>query len=248
MDKYMVSFATEGFKIAQKVQVHNFTKLHPEGKVYAFDERIIDIYKTEFPLLLEKRGAGYWAWKYIILRDLLKAGKPGDKYFYVDSGATPIRSLDPLYEIAEPIVLFKARSPQYTYEQLSMKYWCKADTVEHFKCSPEVWEEPTYCGGYQLYTAGETALAFLEEIVESARLPQLWNDASSVSPNLPSFKEHRHDQSVLTCVAHNHGIKPHTCPNQENALAGECAEQDVSILLHRIRDSHSQHLLNNYVL
>lgn len=69
----------------------------------------------------------------------------------------------------------------------------------------------------------------------------LIDDSPSILPNHPEFREHRHDQAILTTLAYREGIKLHYWPAQYNDGAfsyeklPEYANDDYPILFHHHR-------------
>jgi hypothetical protein len=69
----------------------------------------------------------------------------------------------------------------------------------------------------------------------------LIDDSPSIAPNHPEFREHRHDQAILTTLAYREGIKLHYWPASYNDGAftyekiAEYAGDDYPVLFHHHR-------------
>jgi hypothetical protein len=71
----------------------------------------------------------------------------------------------------------------------------------------EFWSLPQLSASLQLYRAGPEARAFLSMLATAMASEVRLTDMPNIHglPNLPGFVDHRHDQSVLTILARQHG-------------------------------------------
>jgi hypothetical protein len=197
--------------------------------VYGPAHPVVAALAQRFPdIMAAKRGAGYWLWKPFVIRDALASATPGDAVLYTDAGVAFVADPQPLLSVLRkhPIVLFEHLGP------LRQRAWTKrdcfvrlgADTLAH-------WDVGQLWAGMQLYRAGRESMAFVEAVCEAITQPDVLTDAPNVLglDNLPGFKEHRHDQSVLTIVAQQFALPRFPDPSQWGPRAPQPAgwgEQD----------------------
>ena len=158
------------------------------------------------------RGAGYWLWKPYIILDAMAQVPDGTPVLYADCGVEYVDDPAPLLSLLEgrDIVLFDNRLPEWTQAAFTKRdcfVLMDADIREH-------WNARQLDAAFQLYRAGPVARAFLTELRDCMRDPRILTDIPNElgRENLPEFVDHRHDQSVLTVLARNHGVETFRSP------------------------------------
>ncbi len=160
--------------------------------VYTYDD--LDKWFKDFAseILECERGAGYWVWKpQIIYQELEKIYK-GDVVIYTDAGVEFVNDVHNLINaMDQDIMVFGG---QYNHRE-----WCKGDVLKHtdikqLQASAILLKKPLYDWRYRCVNK------------------QLIDDSPSIKPNHPDFREHRHDQAILTEVCADYGIRPHWWP------------------------------------
>jgi hypothetical protein len=148
------------------------------------------------------RGLGYWIWKPFLILERLKQIPPDDCLVYSDAGT----EISPLganrfqhyagLAQAHGLLAFDIQEP--------IHLWTKGDLLSYFGISPN----SPFLNANQIWAG----LLFLRNTPANLLLASHWaelcvarnyslvNDAASTSPNPPSFKEHRHDQSILSLL------------------------------------------------
>ena len=216
-----VSYGTENF-------VQALTTLHRSAKRFGIDD--IRLYLPDHPavqgaveenshIMQQRRGAGYWLWKPYILLDTMDNVDPGTTIVYSDAGQRYIADPAPVIALAErqDVVLF--------HQDYLQGDWTKRDCFVLLDADePRFWEAPQLDASIQLYRAGAKSRSFLLEMRDAMRDARILCDGPNVCglPNLDGFRDHRHDQSVLTILAIKHGIKTHPSPKYvvNRALSG----------------------------
>lgn len=146
------------------------------------------------------RGGGYWLWKPWIVWHTLEKAEEGDIIVYADAGCTLLESSD------WATYFNRLRTNDYVFfvaEGKSRK-WCKKEIFHVFtpRCSAWKW-------GNQIQ-----ATFFIVKKNQGNPLIKRWYETAVSHPDYfadlpeelrneedPCFKEHRHDQSILTaCV------------------------------------------------
>ena len=174
-------------------------------------ENLYETYKDIFDL---GRGFGYWLWKpWMIYLTMSNVLGEGDILIYLDAGMKAINDPTPLEDLVREqkdgkirdIAFFKVPGQDREH---SIAKWTKMDTImaisgqekrgdyENLRHLPEV------LGGFQVYRKTQQSMKFVQMWLNYCCNPQLLTDTPSVAQNFPEFKEHRHDQSILTLLAH----------------------------------------------
>lgn len=142
-------------------------------------------------ILSADRGAGYWLWKPYFMVEQLKAANPGDIVIYTDAGIEFVNDVDRLInEMTKPIMLFGNGWPH--------RDWCKADAICLDPSTPNQEQVQASC---IIAIASDAALQVMENWLNLCQIPHAIDDSESVVPNIATFREHRHDQALLTNVA-----------------------------------------------
>lgn len=209
MRKILVSFATDEFKMAQNRLNHaalkyGFDEVRPWGKAEIMST---PFYREHQAILDCPRGAGYWLWKPYIILDALQNAQDNDIICYIDSGAEIIADFSPLINlcIAKGIILFDFDDVQYLNQD-----WTKRDCFILMNCDSEkVHQAPQINAAFQLYKCNDESQRFIQEYLSYCCDPRIITDAPNVcgQANLPSFRDHRHDQSVVSLLGCKYNIE-----------------------------------------
>lgn len=214
MKKILINFATNNFINKQR---NNSVS----GIQNGFDE-VIDYKPEMFPafykeyahILYEKKGAGYWLWKPMIILATLKAfANEGDLVFYSDSGATFISNVNALMSTCteeNPIILFDQPGLKLsTYTKRDTFYYMQADNESYYNTN-------ILTASFQIYNKCQQSIMFVREYFNWCCDVRILTDIANTCglPNLPNFIDHRHDQSILSIIAKQHDIKLHRDPSQ----------------------------------
>ncbi|CAB4736054.1 unannotated protein [freshwater metagenome] len=146
-------------------------------------------------------GYGYWLWKPYLLDAACNAGF--DHVVYADAGCvlnlssrTPRSRLQDYLELATEhgITLMALQHPERQYT--------KRDTWECIGLTDEQLDQPQCVGGV-LTLRADRAPDLLREWIRWCTTDNyhLLDDSPSASPELPEFVAHRHDQTILSCIA-----------------------------------------------
>lgn len=214
--RVLINFAMNGYYQSQKelsksaIEVGGFDKVI-EYSGDDLDSDFREKYKEHF---IHSRGAGYWIWKpYIILKTLLTL-EPEDILMYCDSGASFISSIDPYMDIfIGSIMLFQM-------DIHLERHWTKSDIFEKLDClnDIDVTDSRQCLSGFIFCKKDENAITILKKWFELCEDFHLVSDEPSILPNFPGFRENRHDQSLLSCLAHKykdiHKIQIEADPSQ----------------------------------
>lgn len=147
------------------------------------------------------RGGGYWVWKPYIILKTLKSVDEGDIVIYFDS-CTLInineKSKLKFLEYIDMVKKNKYGNLFFDHEHL-IGTWCKMDTIDFFGAHELVNEREIPSG--VLFTTANAHNKFIFKVwYEAMQNYHLCDDTPSLLPNLSTYREHRHDQSVLSLI------------------------------------------------
>lgn len=155
-----------------------------------------------------KRGYGYWVWKGQCIADQLEQMNEGDVLLWSDSGNTVAKGrhhkvreyIDRATKSKTGIVGFRVKYKNYE--------WNKHDLIDYLipkDKHEDYYETEQICSGMLLIRKCDESMAIIREWVALSFHRHLIDDSPSVSPNHPRYREHRHDQSILSCLIYVHG-------------------------------------------
>jgi hypothetical protein len=181
------------------------------------------------------RGCGYWAWKpAIILETMNRLGRIDTAFsltgqsmiIYADAGVEFINNVS---HIIDRMGYASPRDDIWLFgNNWEHAHWCKRDVIDTIEppCirdnEPNSWVWTGYHKQCQasvvFFRVSDYTRAFVAEwlkwcLFEGGRLI---DDSPSRSPNHPKFREHRHDQAILTTLAYREGIPLHYWPASYN--------------------------------
>jgi hypothetical protein len=156
------------------------------------------------------RGAGYWRWMpHIVIKGILQAKKEGAEFFvYSDAGIEFIRSIRYITDrmgATDHVWLFG--------NEHSHVHWCKADVLKELGWDGNERDRQVQASVH-VWRASPEALRIATEWDMACMPNWMIDDSPSTIPNHPHFKEHRHPQATLTCIAYAHGIPLHWWPSE----------------------------------
>lgn len=214
MKKYLLNYADKMYYNSQKI----CTEKAYESKFEKVFECNLSNLDTDFiqknkSILSEARGAGYWLWKPYLINKVLEYLPKESYLFYLDSGAFFIKPVDSLINLMADqleehgVVLFETskwcpNGPPW--EKCIEKNWTKGDVFHLLDVRDEisVTHTPQVNGATILLKTNDKSKNFVSEWLEiSKRREALTDDPNIYLDNFEGFEEHRHDQSILSCLA-----------------------------------------------
>lgn len=230
MKKVLIYFGSRGYEASrQRLYLNAKDHFH---LVIAYGEEDIDpaFYSAHEKIFSHLRGWGYWLWKpYFILKTLQELNE-GDCCFYVDSTAVFHHSPEILFDLCiknEGILLFDNSTHQnYT--------WTKADCFNLMALSEEKYVYGRQAdAAMQVYQKNERSIQFVTELLSYATNYHIISDAPNITgENHADFRDHRHDQSILSLLAIKHNIPLNPSPRRN----GNYAVNNYNKLLELKRD------------
>jgi len=169
-------------------------------------------------ILNRPRGAGYWIWKPYIILKTFESIDNGDTVLYSDAGLKVIDNLNPLFDVANSYpnngkVIFKV---PWIEAQHIAKFWTKRDCFILMGCNePKYWNAAMTNGAVSLWVKTDLNIEFLKEWLRYLRDPRIvTDDYNMCGTNFIEFKDHRHDQSVLSLLSIKYNFEIFRDPTQ----------------------------------
>lgn len=172
-----------------------------------------EFYRKNKSLLDTPKGLGYWSWKPYIILEALKKVNDGDIVVYADCGLEIIDNLAPLLDIVnnkEDILLFSNGN-------LLNARWTKRDCFILMECdNKDYWYSLQCDAAFSLFKKTGKSISFVEEWLRYALDTRIISSDKNVmgGKNIPGFREHRWDQSILSLLAKKTNIEFYRVPSQ----------------------------------
>lgn len=198
----VVTFASAPIYEQHRAWLDDAARDYPGMRHFAYTQEWLkstEYYAVNKSILDEPRGAGYWTWKPFIILDTMDSLKFNDIVLYMDSST--VFSYDPTEWI------MSVDDMKLVGTSFINKDWTKRDCFSLMNCDSEIfWEGHQVWAGCICCRKRAKVYAILEKWLHLCMYRQLVTDDPSIRQNFPSFKEHRHDQSILSILAIDNGI------------------------------------------
>jgi hypothetical protein len=207
---HFVSFGTGdgGYRSALQRLKKEIKRLDSEAKVWLFDENNVDedicglsvklsIFAKKYP-----RGYGLWVWKPWIIWQVLNNAQEGDVVFYLDAGCTVHTSAASISRYHDYLTYIKQQGMLHFHQKYLLRSWSKRAVLEHFNIDVSELDTGQTLGGIQGYLVNESSRHFVKAWLLACTLDngRLLQDVENNALEDSQFIEHRHDQSVLSCL------------------------------------------------
>jgi hypothetical protein len=128
---------------------------------------------------------------------------PGDILIYADAG---VEFINNVYWVVDRMV-----SDVFLFgNSFQHEHWCKGDVIKAI--SPGIRFDKQVQASVLFIRVSEWSLMFVKRWLDYCQRTGMIDDSKSVSPNHPEFREHRHDQAILACLAYKNNIPLHWWP------------------------------------
>ena len=218
MKKYFLIYNDDTHTHYNNKLIDSIKRHAPDFEVIVFDKKDMD---SEFTVknkrILElPRGGGYWLWKPYIINETLKRLEEGDLLFYCDSKYFFMEEFSELYR--EPlsrkdVIIWKNKPNEPTW---FMSNWCKQSVIEKYDMNDKVFNHGALdCwAGCILIRKTGFSTSFIKEWLDMCCVYEDITDFPSSIPNSIKFRDHRHDQSLLSVLLYKNGIEMETFENR----------------------------------
>ena len=235
----LISFATPLFQQSQQALIRTAEAYGCFSDIRTYGASDVEILKTMHPdIMSETRGYGLWLWKSYLVKQVMLELRDGDVLFYMDSGALFVNDPRHLLDLTEQeeIVLFEL--------DFLEKDWTHRRAFDRI-CGPNhaALNSHMRLASYFLLKAGPAARSFASDWFALSSEKELLNDDFFCSPP-PSFRRHRHDQSILSCLSKSikYEVRAFRDPSQygNKYIDGNSSDKYPQIIDHH---RHSKHKL-----
>ena len=152
-----------------------------------------------------RRGGGYWIWKPILIQHVLKNMSYGDVLVYADAGCTMLKKPRVINTEIE-----KVKKNKFGISHCDAEGGPRKDLIRMDVLSALVSDIDAYFSREYEFEANRLVICkttnsvkFINKWASIAfKHPRWFTDDPSKIPNLPEFYEHRHDQAIYNCIAH----------------------------------------------
>ena len=232
--KHFITFASNCCKRSKLKAV--MSAIYPGGfdstKIYNMHSLTAGFKKRHNRILSKARGSGYWLWKpYVILKTLVETMSDYDILMYEDAGSYLIQDSGPLLKLCQHskygILLF--------YLTMLEKHFTKRDAFLLMKMDDKhIYNTFQRLASFMLFQKNCMSLQFVMEWLAYSSDPRLITDIENTmgKNNFPGFKEHRHDQSVLSLLSKKWGLTAYRTPSQYGNTQGYHAGPYAQIIMH----------------
>ena len=233
-----ISFATADFSDAARLLRASARRHGIETFIYTDHHPVVAQLRRANPVTMSgARGAGHWLWKPAIIRDAMARSADGTIILYTDVAMQFVAAPNTMLTCAlmHPVVLFEHVNAAAGAADRLMRYWTKRDCFVLLDADlPEFWDLQQLWAGLQVYRNGPESRRFVDALLAACRDPRILTDMPNTKgpPDLPGFVAHRHDQAVLTIIAHRLGAYLLPDPTQWGGPANAARP----FHLHRRRD------------
>jgi hypothetical protein len=162
-----------------------------------------DFYERYKHILDQPRGAGYWLWKPYIILETLKMVADNDIVFYPDSGVYLAGSIQPLIDrVNSPntdMVLFENDHTNRRY--------VKRDTYKIMDVNRKHRDSLQLEATFLVLKKCEHTCNFIKQWLEYCCIEEAITATPSKRREFKDFKDHRHDQAILSLLYYKHPEK-----------------------------------------
>lgn len=207
--KYLINYADEKYRKTQKFNSWSGKHIAKFDRIIEYSPKDLDnSFKEKHKNILDKpRGAGLWLWKpYVILKTLRKIND-NDFLFYSDSGSFFVKNINHLIKSME-----KEENIWVSNIPLIEKQFTKRETLHLMSAEKEeIIETNQIQATFIGIKKCQQSIDFIEKWLDlCCDIKLLCKETDMLEKDY--FIDHREDQSVLSILCKQYGIKPHKDP------------------------------------
>jgi len=178
-----------------------------EVAAYTMDELMKTMYWTAHGRVAMGPHCGHYSWKpYIIMRELMNVDD-GDVVWYMDADRRWRKGVDVLTQFVD---LAKERGIVLVCYGDDNATWTQRATFVHMGMDEEkYWRAPHLNAGIQVFERSNLTLRFVQDWLMASLSYDVIANRKSKYKEFEEFREHRHDQSILSILAAHYDIEPH---------------------------------------
>lgn len=226
MQTTLICYADDQMTISQQLCIKSAKEVGKFDQAFSFTPAGIDKFfyqRHKHILEAPQRGGGYgyWLWKPYIVDQAIRALPDGDILVYCDSGVEWINCFKHLYE-RMCVESYEAENDIFLFSNGHRHIdWCKAEVITsmlpdhnyNLRNYPDKLAFKQVQASVMVFQVNGYTRDFCARWLAWSCIPGFIDDTLR-GPQLPEFREHRNDQSILTNLAIEDGIKLHWWPAQ----------------------------------
>jgi hypothetical protein len=222
MQKILFTFANWKYYKALDALKYTAETYGKVDKVYTFKESDIDsdFYYKNSKIFHEKRGFGFWIWKSYFINKLLNKASNDDIFIYMDSGNEVISDLQPLYDLCrrdkKGIILFENTDGEPYGNVWKNNMWTKSDCFNLMGLNKDEYIYGNQINAsYIVFRKTDFSKKFFQCYMDVCQNYNIISDAKNITDDFnKDFKDHRHDQSILSLLSIRYKITIMREPSQ----------------------------------
>lgn len=158
-----------------------------------------------------KRGIGYWIWKPYLIKKNMENMNNGEILLYIDSGCEISKKeknylLQCIEKVKTDKIIGTIAYENYIYKAIEKK-WNKKDLIVKLgMTNTNFIDSPQRQASVILFLVCDETRALVNEWYELCCDYHNVDDSPSIILNYPSFKEHRHDQSIFSLLTKKYNL------------------------------------------
>lgn len=203
-----ITYCDEAF--AKSARLNAWTAVHvgraSAARIYTVQDIDADYYQKHQDIFSQPRGAGYWLWKPYVILKALEELEWNDYLMYADAGVLYCSPVLPMKQQLEK----DGQDIYFASNFWTSAYWTKRDAYVLMDCdTPEYYSAQDVAAGYMLIRKTPEAIQFIRQWQSYMEDSRILTDLPSTcgKPELPQFREHRHDESILMLLVKRYGYK-----------------------------------------
>ena len=201
-----VTFATEDFAWSAEVARHSALTVGGMHQFLVYTPKHIQDFCDLHPSLFQtdNRGFGFWSWKpEVILKALRDVAADGDVVVYVDAGVNFTSDIRPYIDVVSEMDALLFHVGECDAKGYLQTRYCKTDAFYEMGTTPGVFEGVRQIGAnLQMYRKTPASVGFVSRLRDHCVDVRCVDDICRDHANPTDYVDHRHDQSVLTILAH----------------------------------------------
>lgn len=214
MKTVFVSYANNAMAYSLKRIGRQARRLGLFDEIRLYTPADLPDYAKASPLMESPRGAGYWLWKPVMIKETLDRLEEGSVVVYVDAGCTLRPSPDwkkylDLMEDYDTICFqYSPDHPEWAKwgaASAELRHWTKKATQDYLveRFGSDAFRGYCQIMGGILFMKGRENSLLREWLDVMLTRPDLIEDPAPGEPQYEGFASHRHDQTIITPLAEN---------------------------------------------
>jgi|GEM_PF-1369069 len=215
-------------------------------QIYGPKDISMEFKKNTTPYIKAKRGGGYWLWKAYIIHKVFQEIENGDIVLYLDAGFHINQNGKKRFNEYIKFMDLNKGILSFSLKGLVELEWTNLETLKYFNLNEtnEIVRLEQLIAGILMFRKNKVTSELIKDFYDIAlKNPNLFSDEFNYGIN-ETFKEHRHDQSILSILRKKYNI---------NSLQDETWDNDFNNLNHtpfhalRLRDENFINLFRSNI-